>query len=61
MGLQEVLRLNGCHAARAGGSDGLSELLVLHIARGEDTINIGGRGVGLGDDIPLQTQSKKSR
>ena len=58
MGFQEVLRLNGRHAARASRSDGLSELLVLHISRSEDTINIGGRGVWLGDDIPLQKQSR---
>ncbi len=41
------------HAAGAGGGDGLTVDVVLHIAAGEDTVDVGCRRAVLGEQVPL--------
>jgi hypothetical protein len=45
--IEITLRIQGCHAPRAGTGDGLPIDVVLHIAGGEDSGNTGLGGVAL--------------
>src|SRR5262245_1183283 len=48
-GLQPALDVDGGHAPRAGGRDGLAVDVVLDVAAGEDAFDVGGRRPRLGD------------
>ena len=48
-GLEVALRLDGGHAAGAGGGDRLAEMGVLHVSGGEDAGGAGRRPLA-GDD-----------
>src|SRR5215813_12905831 len=50
---QPLLRFQGGHAAGAGRGHGLAEDLVLHVAGGPHAFDVGGRRVGLGQDVAL--------
>ena len=51
MAHEEPLHLNTSHSTCAGSYDGLTVDAVLAVATGEDTLHIGGRRLGLGDDV----------
>ena len=57
---QEPLAVEGCHAARAGGGDGLAVAGILHVARGEDALDRGARRARLDADIPLVVELQLS-
>ena len=40
-GFEPAFAVDGCHAAGAGGGDGLAVGVVLHVAAGEDAVDVG--------------------
>src|SRR5687768_18335809 len=53
VGGEEVFGFEGGHAAGAGGGDGLTVLLVLAVAGGEDAGDVGLGGARDGEDVAL--------
>ena len=51
--LEPALGVDGGHAARAGGGDRLAVGVVLHVAAGEDAVDVGVRRAGLGDEVAV--------
>ena len=60
---QEPLRFERCHAAAAGGRDGLLVDGILHVARGKDTRHAGSRAARLDVSmrVELQLPAKRHR
>ncbi len=50
---EEALRVEGRHAAGAGGGDGLPVDVILDVAGGEDTRDVRRGGAGLRDEVPV--------
>src|SRR5687767_10041434 len=50
---EEFLRIEGGHAAGAGGGDGLAVDLVLHVAARKHALDTGARAAGLDPDIAV--------
>ena len=48
---QESLHFDARHGTRTGSNDGLTIDAVLAVATGENALHVGGRRLGLGDDI----------
>ena len=48
--LQKSFRVNGGHAAGAGGGDRLAVNVILHVAAGEDARNVG-LGAVVGENV----------
>src|SRR6185312_5953579 len=53
LGFEPAFGVDGGHAARTGGGDGLAVGVVLHVATHEHALDVRRRRAGLGDQVPV--------